>query len=218
MITNYDNCPLGIYQDIERIGKDETREEIDKQVSILALLSGKTERQILNLPIADYQLLVVRAEFLGLPAPSAKRPLSKYHLGDFDLVPVLDLRKLTTAQYIDFQAYAPQGDAKLVELISVILVPEGMTYGDGYDPLDVQRAIREELTVTDAISLSAFFFSSWLRLTQDTLGSLEKEVRKAKKIKDPQKRAEKIQQIQKTKATLRKYSRYVGVGLRRLTL
>lgn len=215
MITTYETCPLGIYQDIERISKDKDREDIDKQVAILALLSGKTEREILNLPLPDYHLIAVQSEFLGRPAPKAKRPLDKYHLGKFDLVPVLDLRKLTTAQYIDFQAYAPQGDAALVELLSVLLVPEGCAYGDGYDTREVQQAIRDELPVSAAISLSAFFFASWLTLTEDTLGSLETEMKKAKKIKDPQRRAEALAQITKAKRDLRRRSKLVGAGLRK---
>lgn len=215
MITTYDTCPLGIYQEIERISKDDAREDIDKQVSILALLTGKTERDILNLPLPDYHLLAVRSEFLGQPAPKAKRPADKYHLGKFDLIPVLDVRKLTTSQYIDFQAYAPQGDAALVELLSVLLVPEGCAYGDGYDTREVQQAIREELPVSAAISLSAFFFRSWLQLTEATLDSLEQEVRKAKKIKDPARRTEALAQITKAKQDLRRRSKLVGAGLRR---
>ena len=217
MITTYDNCPLGIYQDIERISRDKGREDIDKQVAILALLSGKTERDILNLPLPDYHVLAVQSEFLGRPAPKASRPAAKYRLGDFTLVPVLDLRKLTTAQYIDFQTFAPQGDDKLVELLSVLLVPEGMTYGDGYDTALVQQAIREELPVSAAISLSAFFFKSWLTLTEDTLASLETEVKKARKIKDATKRAELLTRIEKTKQDLRRRSKLVGAGLRRWT-
>ena len=215
MITTYDNCPLGIYQDIERISRDPDREDIDNQVSIRALLSGKTERDILNLPLPDYHVLAVQSEFLGRPAPKASRPAAKYHLGEFHLVPSLDVRTLTTAQYIDFQAFAPKGDEALVELLSVLLVPDGLHYNDGYDVTQIQQAIREHLSVSAAISLSAFFFKSWLTLTEDTLDSLEKEAKKAKRIKDPTKRAELLTQIAKAKQDLRRRSKLVGVGLRR---
>ena len=64
-----------------------------------------------------------------------------------------------------------------------------MTYNDGYDLADVQAAIREHLSVQDALALVADFFRRWLALTRATLNSLDKELKKADRIKDATKRA-----------------------------
>lgn len=213
MITSYDTLPLGIWLDICRVSAATDREDIDKQVAILALLSGQTERAILNLPIADFQRMSAESQFLAVQPVAARRPADRYRAGDFTLIPTLDLRKLTTAQYIDFQAYAPEADAKLAELLSVFLVPEGKDYGDGYDTAAVQQAIREGITVADTVTLSAFFFKSWLELTEATRRSLEKALTKATRSRDTTKQAKALQGLK----VLSTHSRSVGDGLRRLT-
>lgn len=222
MINSYDKLPIGTYIDIlAATPQDADRggilDDLNYQVSILSALSGLTERELLNLPIAEYRDMVQQAAFLTKAPASVKRPADRYVLGDLILKPTGDLRKVTTAQYYDFQAYAPEGDAKLVELLSVFLVPVGHAYGDGYDPLDVQAAIRENLPVSDAIALVAFFFESWLRLTQDTLRSLEKEARSTKRIRNPKQRAEILERIAQTKRDLTNSLQTVGAGLQRLT-
>lgn len=211
MITSYSQLPVGLYYDIEAISRDEAREEIDKQVAILALLSGKTERDILNLPIADYRDMVAQADFISQPAPEQGRPLARYTLGTLDVVPVTDAMKFTTAQYIDFQAFSKKED-NLVEMLSVLLIPAGKTYGDGYDVRDVQTAIREHLPISDALDLYAFFFSSWLKSTQATLRSLEKDIRRTRVIRDPKTRAAKLAEIQRLKTLLRNPSTTAGAG------
>lgn len=222
MINSYDKLPLGNYLDIQAATpRDADRgsilDDLDYQVAVLSVLSGLTERELLNLPIDEYSEMVQQADFLTKAPASIGRPASKYVLGGFTLIPTGDLRKVTTAQYYDFQAYAPEGDAKLVELLSVFLVPEGHAYGDGYDTQDVQAAIRDGLPVSDALALVAFFFESWLRLTQDTLRSLEKEARNTKRIRDPKQRAEILARIAQTKRDLTNSLQTVGAGLQRLT-
>lgn len=222
MINSYDKLPIGTYLDIlAATPQDADRggilDDLNYQVSILSALSGLSERELLNLPIAEYRDMVQQAAFLTKAPASVKRPADRYVLGDMILKPTGDLRKVTTAQYYDFLAYSPEGDAKLVELLSVFLVPEGKAYNDGYDVLEVQEAIRDNLPVSDALALVAFFFESWLRLMQDTLRSLEKESRSTKRIRDPKQRAEILERIAQTKRDLTNSLQTVGDGLKRLT-
>ena len=98
-----------------------------------------------------------------------------YPVGEFVLVPVTDMRKITTAQYIDFQTFSKDKEKNLVEMLSCFLVPRGCNYNDGYDILDVHRAIREEMSVAEVIALLAFFFKSWADSIRDTLSSSIKE-------------------------------------------
>lgn len=216
MIDNYADLPLGRYLDIEAVSRDDALEDIDRQVRIIAILSGRTERDLLAAPIAEYADLAAKTAFLARPCP-AGRTARQYIAGDFTLIPTADLTKVTTAQYIDFQTFAPDADAHLVELLSVSLVPEGMTYNDGYDLADVQAAIREHLSVQDALALVADFFRRWLALTRATLNSLDKELKKADRIKDATKRAKLQAEIVLRKKQLRTLSTPVGDGLRKWT-
>lgn len=198
MIDSYHKLPIGLYLDICAVNEDPALDELTKQVRTLAALSGKTEAEILNQPIADYKAMVAASMFLTREAEGIGRPASEYKIGGFTLVPVSDYRKLTAAQYLDFQTLYPERDRRVVELLSVGLVPKGCKYGEGYDIAEVQHAIRENLSVADTLALAAFFFKSWI---QYLLRSLTYSKRQARRLpKD--KRREMVANIAKVRATL----------------
>ena len=200
IIDNYNRLTLGQYMEIQEISRDESLEDIDRQTRILSVLTGVAEEEILHLPIAEYKELVVKATFLN-PENINYHPVArKYILGDFELIPTRDFRKLETCQYIDFQTYAPDLDNHLVEFLSVILVPKGHRYNEGYDILEVQKAIREEMSVSDGISLAGFFFF-WCR--KSIVDSLNYSKQEAMGIKDKTRREEILKKIREQEELLR---------------
>ena len=199
IIDNYNRLTLGQYVEIQEISKDDSLEDIDRQVQILSVLTGMPSEEILHLPIHDYKELVVKSQFLN-PENINYHPIAKkYILGKFELIPCRDYRKLETGQYIDFQTYAPDLDRYLVEFLSVILVPKGHRYNDGYDILEVQRAIREEMSVSDGVSLAGFFLT-WCR--KSIKDSLNYSKRMAMGIKDKTKREEMLKRIEEQEKLL----------------
>lgn len=201
IIDNYNKLSLGQYQEIQGVTKSDTLEDIDKQVQVLSILTGVAEEEILHLPITEYKELVIKSAFLDpenlKPHPVAK----KYLVGGFELIPVTDFRKLETCQYIDFQSYAPDLDNHLVEFLSVILVPKGHRYNEGYDILEVQKALREEMSVTDGVSIAGFFLTWCRRSIQDSLNYSKQE---AMKIKDKRKKEKVLQMIREQETLLAK--------------
>lgn len=179
IIDNYRDLPLGKWEDI--IAANDIPDEVDRQVAVIAILTGLTTRQVLHLPVTEYADYASKAAFLTKPLPKIGRPASSYRAGGFTLIPSTDLRKITTAQYIDFQTFAPEGDKRLVEILSVFLVPQGKDYNEGYDIGEVQTAIREDLSVQDAVYLSAFFLSRYAALIRGTRISLERMLKKERK-------------------------------------
>ena len=199
IIDNYNRLTIGQFMDIQEISNNDSLEDIDKQVQILSVLTGMPEEEILHLPITEYKTLVARSAFLD-PENIPYHPIAKrYLVGGFELIPVKDFRKVETCQYVDFQAYAPDLNKYMVEFLSVILVPKGHRYNEGYDILDVQKAIREEMSVSDGVSLSAFFLTS---LRQSIANSLNYSKRMAKGIKDKMKREEIMRKIQEQETLL----------------
>ena len=199
IIDNYNRLTLGQYQEIQEISRNESLEDIDKQVQIISILTGVAEEEILHLPIQEYKELVVKSGFLN-PENINYHPIAKkYILGKFELIPTRDFRKLETAQYIDFQTYAPDLDNHLVEFLSVILVPKGHRYNEGYDILEVQKAIREDMSVSDGISLVGFFFIWCRRSIQDSLNSCREE---AERIKDKTRREKMLNKIREQEKLL----------------
>lgn len=200
MITSYKQLPVGLYLDICEASQDEAMDELAKQVRILALLSGTTDDEILNMPIADYQRAVVASDFLQREYQPSGRCASSYKVGGYDLRPFADWTKMTAAQFIDYQTYAGKGtEPHIVEIVSVVLVPAGKKYGDGYDVADVQRAIRDNLSVADVLDIVAFFFSQYAAFLKDSLTYLK---RRALRMKDGTEKETALKQVRLMEARL----------------
>lgn len=168
-IDSYSSLPLGGYLRILDLIEDKGCAPEDLQPRVLAVLSGLTEDEVLDMPIADYMRGVRASAFLQ-DEPSNKFKVRKsYECGGFRLVPVRDFRDITAAQYIDFQGFAKDGRGNFVELLSCLLVPEGKRYGEGYDVTEVHSAIRGHMSVPDGLSLHAFFLSSLVKSMRRTL-------------------------------------------------
>lgn len=193
IIDNYRSLPIGDYQDIIAVCRDESLEELDRQVKIVSILTGVDEDTILNLPIQDFKYLTSRIGFLEDIPTRVTRLAESYKIGSFELVPVMDMRKVTTAQYIDFQTFHQAGfEEHFVEIISCLLVPKGKKYNQDYDIIEVQDAIRKDLNVYDAASLYAFFIVSCRESMKDMLTF---SLQEAQKIQDKEKRERMVSQI-----------------------
>jgi hypothetical protein len=200
MITNYRDLSIGKYLDIQAAIKEEA-EEIDQMVKVLSILTGKTVDNLMMIPIVEFTELSRKLSFLYESVEPSKRLEKYYKVGDFELVPTIEVPKMVTAQYVDFQSFSKFGDTKIVELMSTILIPKGKKYNDGYDILDVQKAIRENLSVTDVITLSAFFLRQWHRSIRAMLTCSRWLVMMTTKKKSME-RKEKIREIDKMIAML----------------
>ena len=194
IIDNYRDLPIGMYLDICEIDRREDIEELHKQVQILSLLTGEAEEDIYNLPLEEYKVLAAKSNYLRNPYEGEILMAKSYKVGTFNLIPVEDFRKITTAQYIDFQTFSKEGEKRVVELLSTMLIPKGSKYNQGYDVIEVQKAIKEELSVADALTLFAFFFVQYRQLIKDSLISCREE---AMKIPDKEKRMQTLRAIQK---------------------
>lgn len=185
MITDFNTLPIGLYQEILKISKNESLEEIDKQIKIVALLNDLSEDEVLDLPIEEYSKLAEQTAFLAVAPESRKMIADEIKVGDWDLIPVKDIRKMTTAQYIDFQTFSKDLEKYLVEILSCILVPKGCKYIKEYDVSLLIEDLRRELSVTDAVSLYAFFLSSYRESMSSFRISL---MQMLKETTDPQER------------------------------
>ena len=195
IIQSYRELPIGDYQDILALCKDESLEELDRQVKILSILTKVDEDTLLNLPIQEFKVLTSRMGFLEKDLPTkVTRLADSYKIGKFELVPVTDMRKVITAQYIDFQSFHQAGfEDHFVEILSCLLVPKGKKYNQDYDIIEVQDAIRKDLNVHDAASLYAFFIFSCRESIKDMLTF---SLQETQKIKDKEQRERTISQIQ----------------------
>lgn len=185
MIDSYDKLTLRKWGDLAALERRAFEDDLARQVAVLAILADKTEREILNLPLPEYAALVPSADFLFQePTPSAiTRNFKRLTLPGWTLIPTTDIRKLTTAQYIDFQTLLQAG-ATVEQLLSCFLVPEGKTYCEAYEVEELHAALADALTVRDALALKAFFLRRLSASTRSILTSCKWAVALApKKVK-----------------------------------
>ena len=102
--------------------------------------------------------------------------------------PLLDMTKITTAQYIDFQELLKREDHK--KLLNVFFVTD-----DGYGK-DYSELLWEKLSAKDYLDYKSFFLLLLRRLTADSLLSSEKMMKKMyRKEKDQKKKEELLEKI-----------------------
>lgn len=159
MITSYDKLPLGKYLEIIDLCKD-TMDEDDRTIAILSVLTDKSERELVNMPLMEFKALASQMGFLEKEVGIIFSSPSRIKLGGRECVVNTDVTKLTTAQYIDFQTYQKMGEPRLVETMSCFIVPKGCIYGEGYDMKELHEDIRNNLSVSMACSICAFFLGS----------------------------------------------------------
>ena len=193
IIDNYHRLPIGKYLDIVNLC-DTEMDDVDRKVKIVAILTGLTDDEVLNLPITEFTECCAKAKFLDKQCPENLIPgvSRSYPIGGFVLLPVTDIRKITTAQYIDFKTFEKDKEHKFVEMLSCFLVPRGKEYNEGYDILDVHNAIREEMSVAEVLALLAFFFKEWVGLIRSTLSS---SIKDAMRIEDKETREKMLKKI-----------------------
>lgn len=198
MIDNYAKLPIGKYLQLCAI--DPTLPDIDRQVEMVSILTDTPVDDLLNMPVPEYSALAGCTAFLGEEPPQPQeRVLKEYRLGGLTLIPVTDIRKMTTAQFIDFQTYIQEQDKHDIDILSVFLIPKGCKYNDGYDIMDVQAAIRDNLSLLHAQDLRAFFFG---KCRTYALAILTYSGWQAKKIRNRETRKAMQEQIREAKTNL----------------
>ena len=81
--------------------------------------------------------------------------------------------ELSLSQYIDFQAIFKDYQNNMAEFLSILLLPEGKQYNDGYSKEDVIKDI-EAMSIETAMGLSRFFFIARMIKERKTLTKEQK--------------------------------------------
>ena len=81
MITTYEALSMGQYQEIDRITRT-GGDELEVQVAILSILTGKPEAELLRLPLQEYTDLAGQSNFLRKPLEKVPKTRKEYALGE----------------------------------------------------------------------------------------------------------------------------------------
>lgn len=207
-ITKWEEMTVGDYQELFEICKNSV-DDMDTEISITGLLCGVEEKDILALPIREFAELKKQAAFIKeMPKNRPSCPKTITLCGRKYTV-TREPEKMGVGQYIDFQAYSREDFITVLpQLLSCFLVPEGKTYGEGYEQSEVHKDIADGMNILVAFGMSAFFLRRFLRLTNATLSYSERMIRKAMKKMGKKEREETKRRIQEIR------SRISGDGLK----
>jgi len=156
---------LQMYEHLSKIAESDT-DDIEKQIQMVSVLTGKTTKEVEDLPISVYHDLAKKTVFLMREPAIEQIKSNTVKINERVYVITNDVTKITTAQYIDFQEYMKQGK-NLANVLSTLLVPKGEKYGDA-DFLEVKKDI-ERLPICTALGLYAFFLQRFAKLIGNML-------------------------------------------------
>ena len=159
------------------------KDELDDPMFIYELTAaayGKPTEWIDDMTIAEANTYANTLEFIKTK-PKVRVAKRSYNLGGHKYNVTYNMTSLSTSQYIDFQQLADQSRDMPAEFLSVLLIPDGHRYNDGYNLEDVVKDIENYMNVEDCLALTAFFFSLLrisIRRSIRILARLEKKASK----------------------------------------
>ena len=192
---------------------DKYKEEEDKTFlpyDLVGAIYGFDEERMNEMTVSEANEYLATIAFLN-KRPKAAMVKGHYWLGEHKYKVTLNPQDLLTSQYLDFQQLADKSGDMPAEFLSVLLVPVGKTYGEGYDVDTVVEDIRNYMSVEDALGLNAFFFNLLRLSIERSTVMLKKMIRKAEK--EGKMTDEQLEALRKCQALLTKCES----GLVRLT-
>ena len=180
---NWDSITIEKYYDLQDILNDEVDDDITKNVKMVALITDKDESEIWNMDLTEAGEYISKLTFLNkFDIPD--HPNMKFNLPGYQLKAMEDVTKINVAQYVDFQNFIKMPLRESMEkILSIFLIPEGCKYNEGYDIIDLQKVIRENISFRVAEGLLSFFIEKYGELLIHSLVYCRRQV---KKTKDPE--------------------------------
>ena len=187
------------HKQIQKLLKDNNVEDMQEiQAELLAIYADTDIDTIMSYPLTKYHKLVERFynDYFTDFSHAEPKIKDKYTAGDMVLVPMLDFSQITVAQMMDFSVLSVDPIENIEKLLAIFLIPKGKKYNDGYDLMEVQKAILK-MDFNEISPLLAFFLRWFQGCRNHIQISCLEEVRKQTK---------RIQKIQKRKGRKQKKS------------
>lgn len=209
---SWNDITIEIYDKIRAISTDinDDVQALDANVQLLSILCDVTEDEIGDLPIQEFANLVAQTEFLkNMPKYTIEQ---YYEIGKGRVFEVqMNLQKLTTAQFIDFQTLIKDQEKNTAKIMACFLLPKGKKYGEDYDVGEVADYLYKNMRMATARSVMFFFVLQYQALSKVILDSsikdIKKTMRKEKDITKKEKLMETINQMTQLKDLIKN-----GVG------
>lgn len=186
------------HKQIQRLLKENNVEDMQEiQAELLAIYANTDIDSIMSYPVTKYHKLLERfyADYFTDFSKAEPKIKDKYTAGDMVLVPMLDFTQITVAQMMDFSVLSTDPIENIEKLLAIFLIPKGKKYNDGYDLMEVQKAILK-MDFNELSPLLAFFLR-WFNgcrnhIQISCLEEVRKQTKRIQKIQRKQIRKKKI--------------------------
>lgn len=175
----------------------------DRSIHYLTVFTGKDPEYYLDMAIPDLQKELKRISKLN-PSDLKPRMLEngKYHINGAKYILTPSANRMKGSQLIDYEYTLKSNPNDIAMLCAIFCIPEGKTYGEGYDPLEVREIFYDKFKIVDALGIS-FFFLERLRISSNFIlryskKVLKKEMKKERDLSRRQRIKEKIIEIGST--------------------
>lgn len=155
---------IGKWQEIVNIINDD-----DSVFKVISIVYDIPYEKVFQMTLEEVQAYASGVSFVWQGKPKRRMARTMYVLNGHRYKTCLDFTELTTAQYIDFQQMSPESGENPADFLSILLVPKGHKYNDGYNVAQVRNDIRNFMTVEEALGLADFFTFWFQRLTKRLL-------------------------------------------------
>lgn len=170
----------------EIINETKELDELAIQAKLIAVINDMTEDEVLSLRLTEYGRKASELSFLEHKPELKGRVPDKIMIGDRKFEVIKDPKRLSTAQYIDFQTLLKMDnpDKYLPNLLACFIIPYGKNYGE-YDIMEIADYFADNMDVQQGLELLHFFQLRSLRLISNTVRYLELRMKRAiRKEKD----------------------------------
>lgn len=194
---DWNDINLKQYEEL-RLKTYSIKQEEYTNVAIEVLLGIKDPET--SIPYTEYLAHVEELNFLTKP-PKKNKLKDNYVLNGKKYILDMDIQNFSTVQFQDFTTYMKQRPTSMIDMLSVVLVPEGHKYNDGYS-MDEAKEDIGSMSVCDGEAIVNFFFLWYKRLLAAFQCSLDKYLRKMEKKGKLTEEQKKVLEIMKQKMTL----------------
>lgn len=177
---SWDNISIDKYYQIKDILDAEGDDDITKNVRLVALMLDKDESEVWDMELSKVGEYIDKLRFLNkFDIPD--HPRMKINIPGYELEVMKDVTKINVAQYVDYQSFAQLPLREGIDkILSIFLIPKGCSYNTGYDIVDLQKSIRENLSFRIGEGLLGFILREYGESLTHSLVYCRRMIRRTK--------------------------------------
>ena len=163
----WEDLTLSDFDQIEEVFSSTPGDDLSFVFKATEVLYGLTPEEVNALPLSDFHQMSRQVSFLKTPPSFQAEPRKCYRLRDTTLR-LSSPTNISAGQYIDITSLLRDGRSDLARLLTTMLIPDGATYGVGYDINELRSLVYSEFPWAEAQRIVFFFlrkFTTWSRIT-----------------------------------------------------